>query len=103
MTGKRITKTMISDRVSKIPRSAIHEMTRLSMQVKDPVSLSWARPAAGSPGHINEAACQAIKAGLVSGYSASIGLPELREAIVEKLKRDNNIKADPSEVMVTCC
>lgn len=101
MTDKRITKTMVSDRVNKIPRSAIHEMTRLSMQVKDPVSLSWARPAAGSPEHINEAACRAIKAGLVSGYSASIGLPELREAIVEKLKRDNNIKADPSEVMVT--
>ncbi len=101
MADKRITKTMVSDRVNKIPRSAIHEMTRLSMQVKDPVSLSWARPAAGSPEHINEAACRAIKAGLVSGYSASIGLPELREAIVEKLKRDNNIKADPSEVMVT--
>jgi aminotransferase len=102
MTNKHKPKrNLVSDRVNKIPRSAIHEMTRLSMQVKDPVSLSWARPAAGSPEHINEGACQAIKAGLVSGYSASIGVPELREAIVEKLKRDNNIKADPSEVMVT--
>ena len=102
MTDKdKIKKSLVSDRVSKIPRSAIHEMTRLSMQVKDPVSLSWARPAAGSPEHINKAACEAINKGLVSGYSASIGLPELREAIVEKLERDNNIKADPSEVMVT--
>ncbi|KPK74468.1 MAG: hypothetical protein AMJ89_06230 [candidate division Zixibacteria bacterium SM23_73] len=101
MTGKHITKNIVSERVSKIPRSAIHEMTRLSMQVKDPVSLSWARPAAGTPEHINQAACEAINKGLVSGYSASIGLPELREAIVEKLKRDNNIKAEPSEVLVT--
>jgi aminotransferase len=91
----------VSDRVSRIPRSAIHEMTRLSMQVEDPVSLSWARPAAGTPQHIDEAACQAIRKGLVSGYSASIGLPELRGAIVEKLERDNKIKADPSQVMVT--
>ena len=102
MADKDRTRTgLVSDRVGRIPPSAIHEMTRLSMQVKDPVSLSWAKPAAGSPEHINEAACEAIKAGLVSGYSGSIGLPELREAIVEKLRRDNNIEADPSEVLVT--
>jgi aminotransferase len=101
MTDNGKTKNIVSDRVSRIPRSAIHEMTRLSMQVEDPVSLSWARPAAGTPEHINEAACEAINKGLVSGYSASIGLPELREAIVEKLDRDNNIKAEPLEVLVT--
>jgi aminotransferase len=101
MTGKDKTNVVVSKRVSNIPRSAIHEMTRLSMQVKDPVSLSWAKPTAGTPEHINRAACQAIEAGLVSGYSPSIGLPELREAIVEKLARDNHIKADPSEVLVT--
>ena len=102
MADKERTRTgLVSDRVGRIPPSAIHEMTRLSMQVKDPVSLSWAKPAAGSPEHINKAACEAIKAGLVSGYSGSIGLPELREAIVEKLRRDNNIEADPSEVLVT--
>ncbi len=101
MSDKGITNSVVSNRVSRIPPSAIHEMTRLSMQVKDPVSLSWARPAAGTPQHINEAASEAIKTGLVSGYSASIGLPELREAIVEKLARDNNIKTDPSEVLVT--
>jgi aminotransferase len=101
MTDRDRWEHMVSDRVSRIPRSAIHEMTRLSMQVEDPVSLSWARPAAGTPQHIDEAACQAIRKGLVSGYSASIGLPELRGAIVEKLERDNKIKADPSQVMVT--
>jgi aminotransferase len=102
MTDKdKIKRSLVSDRVNEIPRSAIHEMTRLSMQVKDPVSLSWARPAAGTPEHINEGAYQAIKKGLVSGYSASIGLPELREAIVTKLKRDNDIMADVSEVLVT--
>ena len=98
---ERVGRGLASDRVGRIPPSAIHEMTRLSMQVEDPVSLSWARPAAGTPEHINEAACEAVKKGLVSGYSASIGLPELREAIVEKLKRDNNTEVDPSEVLVT--
>jgi hypothetical protein len=47
MTDKDMTNAVVSKRVSEIPRSAIHEMTRLSMQVKDPVSLSWAKPAAG--------------------------------------------------------
>jgi aminotransferase len=102
MADKQKTRTgLVSNRVGRIPPSAIHEMTRLSMQVEDPVSLSWARPAAGTPEHINEAACRAVERGLVSGYSASIGLPELRGAIVEKLKKDNSIQADPSEVLVT--
>lgn len=106
MNGKKddrpnIKRNLASDRVSQIPSSAIHEMTRLSSQVEDPAFLSWAKPTSGTPEHINLAACEAIQKGLVSGYSPSIGLPELRAAIVEKLNKDNNVDADPSEVMVT--
>jgi len=96
-----ITKNIASERVEKIPPSSIHEMTRLAAQVTDPAFLSWARPTSGTPEHINQAACEAIQKGLVSGYSPSTGLPKLREAIVEKLKRDNNIAATASEVLVT--
>lgn len=101
MTNGDLTKSMASDRVKKIPASSIHEMTRLSAQVADPAFLSWAKPTSGTPGHINHAAYEAIQKGLVSGYSPSTGLPELRKAIVEKLKRDNNMAADASEIMVT--
>jgi aminotransferase len=90
-----------SSRVSSIPPSAIHEMTRLSKEVEDVAFLSWAKPTADTPEHIKEAAIAAIRDGLVGGYSETAGLPALREAIAEKLKRDNNIEASSAEVLVT--
>ena len=95
------TNTQISKRVAQIPKSAIHEMTRLSKEVDDVAFLSWARPTAGSPEHIREAAIIAIKDGVVDGYSENQGILELREEIVKKLKRDNNIDAEPSEIIIT--
>ena len=89
------------DRTGLLEKSAIHEMTRLSKQYEDVAFLSWAKPTTGTPDHINEAAVAAIKAGLTAGYSQSEGLPELREEIVRKLGRDNNIHAEPSELLVT--
>lgn len=91
----------ISNRVSKIGKSAIHEMTRLSKEVEDVAFLSWARPTSGTPDHIKEAAISAIKDGLVGGYSETSGLPVLRKEIVRKLKRDNNVDANPAQVLVT--
>ena len=44
---------------------------------------------------------KAINDGLCDGYSISSGLPELREEIAVKLRRDNNIDADPSRIIVT--
>jgi aminotransferase len=91
----------VSKRVSQIQKSAIHEMTRLSKQYDDVAFLSWAKPTSGTPQHINDAAISAIKNGLVGGYSQNDGLPELREEVVKKLKRDNNINANISELLVT--
>jgi len=91
----------VSRRVMNIGKSAIHEMTRLSKEVEDVAFLSWAKPTSGTPNHINEAAISAIKNGLVGGYSETSGLPALREEIVRKLKRDNNIDANGAQVLVT--
>lgn len=91
----------ISNRVLQIQKSAIHEMTRLSKEVKDVAFLSWARPTSDTPEHIKEAAVSAIKNGLVGGYSESPGLPELRAEIAKKLMRDNNIGANLSQILVT--
>jgi aminotransferase len=93
--------TLISGRVGTIPASAIHEMTRLSSTMTDVAFLSWARPEGDTPEYINKAAIEAINKNLVSAYSPVPGLLELREAIVEKLKRDNNIDATPAEILVT--
>lgn len=90
-----------SARVSQLKKSAIHEMTKLSSQYDDVAFLSWAKPASGTPKHINDAAIDAIQKNLTAGYSQSEGLPELRKEIVKKLKYDNNINANISEIILT--
>jgi len=91
----------ISKRVSQMQKSAIHEMTRLSKQIEDVAFLSWAKPTSGAPDHIRKAAAEAINKGVVDGYSESPGLLELRQEIVKKLKRDNHMDADPSQILIT--
>ncbi len=91
----------VSNRVAQIQKSAIHEMTRLSKEVEDVAFLSWAKPTVDTPEHIKEGAIAAIKNGLVGGYSENAGLPELRQEIVKKLKRDNHVDANPSQLLVT--
>jgi aminotransferase len=91
----------VSRRIGQIQKSAIHEMTRLSKEVEDVAFLSWAKPTSDTPEHIKEAAAAAMKQGLVGGYSENTGLPALRQAIAAKLRRDNRVEADPSQVVVT--
>jgi aminotransferase len=93
--------TRTSQRVKSIPKSAIHEMTRLSKEIEDVAFLSWAKPTSNAPAHIKEAAIKAIGDGLTDGYSESSGLPALRFEIVKKLERDNNINAEASQIIVT--
>jgi len=90
-----------AERVNQIGKSAIHEMTRLSKEIEDVAFLSWAKPTSDTPRHIKEAAIKAIRDGLTGGYSESSGLPKLRAAIVEKLKRDNKVNADLAQIIVT--
>ena len=94
-------KMYISHRIRQIPKSAIHEMTRLSKEIKDVAFLSWAKPTSGAPEYIREAAARAINSGLTDGYSESMGLLKLREEIAKKLERDNHIKANASQIIVT--
>ncbi len=91
----------ISERVGRISKSAIHEMTRLSKLQEDVAFLSWAKPTSDTPEHIKAGAIAAIQDGRVGGYSENSGLLPLRQEIVKKLKRDNNIDAKPSEIIVT--
>lgn len=90
-----------ANRVASIPKSAIHEMTRLAAEIDDVAFLSWAKPTTGAPDHIRERAAAAVADGLTDGYSVNAGLPDLRRAIVDKLARDNDIKAELSEIIVT--
>jgi aspartate/methionine/tyrosine aminotransferase len=69
--------------------------------VPDLVHLELGEPDFGLPDHVTEACIQALKSGFTK-YSPNAGLEELREAISEKLKRENAFDADPkTEIMVT--
>ena len=59
-------------------------------KVESVVDLSLGEPDFDTPGHIVEAAVDAMKRG-VTRYTAPEGLPELREAIVQKFKRENGL------------
>jgi|SRR5579871_2020153 len=54
-----------------------------------------------TPQHIKDAAVQALAAGFTK-YTPSSGIPELRAAIAEKLKSENNVDYKPSQVIVNC-
>ena len=64
---KKNTSIPISNRVSQMSKSAIHEMTRLSKEVDDVAFLSWAKPTSGTPEHITKAAIKAIEEGKTGG------------------------------------
>ena len=95
----------LSEKISRIPPSATMEITdkarRMKAQGKDVISLSIGEPDFDTPAHITEACIYALKSGKTH-YEASQGLPELREAVCEKLARDNGITATPDEIVVAC-
>ena len=95
----------LSEKISRIPPSATMEITdkarRMKAQGKDVISLSIGEPDFDTPAHITEACINALKSGKTH-YEASQGLLELREAVCEKLAKDNGITATPDEIVVAC-
>lgn len=52
-----------------------------------------------TPDNIKQAAIAALNNGATK-YTPSAGLPALRQAIADKLKRENNLEYDPSQITV---
>lgn len=69
-------------------------------QGKDIISLGLGEPYFPTPKPIIEEAINAIKAGYTR-YSNPMGILELREAIVQKLFNENNVIANPNEIIIT--
>ena len=90
-----------SHRVSLISSSAIRRMIELSSGMKNVVHLEQGEPDFTTPKHILKAAVETTKKGFTH-YTEIDGTIELRQAIAEKLERENGIDADPqTEVTVT--
>ena len=66
----------------------------------DVLSFTVGEPDFDTPIHIAETGIEAIKDGFTR-YTPAAGIPELKEAICTKLKRDNNLEYEPSDVVVS--
>jgi aspartate/methionine/tyrosine aminotransferase len=71
----------------------------LAAQGKDIINLGIGQPDFKTPGHIVEAACQALRDGH-HGYTAAAGIPQLREAVAADLHRRHGVEVDPGQVLV---
>ncbi|RLI24963.1 MAG: pyridoxal phosphate-dependent aminotransferase [Candidatus Hecatellales archaeon] len=81
--------------------SGIRRLFELASKMGDVINLGIGEPDFNTPENIKEAAKRALDEDFTH-YTANVGIPELREAIAEKLRRENGIDVDPeSEIMVT--
>lgn len=62
--------------------------------------LAGGEPDKDTPENIKKAAIKALEAGATK-YTPSVGLPQLRQAISDKLKRDNGLDYTPNQICVT--
>ena len=97
-------KQYLSDRINAMEVSATLGMAaktrELKAEGKDIVGLSLGEPDFDIPDFIKEAAIEAIQQNY-SKYTPIDGYLELREAICEKFKRDNNLNYKPSQIVVS--
>ena len=94
----------LSDRLNRLAPSATLAMSQKSSEMKaqgiDVINMSVGEPDFNTPEHIKAAAAQAI-AENYSKYSPVPGYLSLRQAIVDKLKRENGLDYHVEEVLVS--
>lgn len=94
----------LAERLSRVSEPQTIKMSKLSRELRakgiDVIDLSIGEPDFDTPAHIKEAAKKAIDEGYTH-YTPVAGYPELREAVVYKLKRDNNLDYTSDQVVVS--
>lgn len=95
---------ILANRLERIQEPQTIKMAKmaraLSAEGKDIVNLSLGEPDFKTPEHIINAAKKAMDAGFTK-YTPVAGIPKLREAIVHKLKRDNNLNYETKNIIVS--
>ena len=94
----------LSNRLNRLAPSATLAMSQKSSEMKaqgiDVINMSVGEPDFNTPDHIKEAAKKAVDDNW-SRYSPVPGYPDLRKAVVEKLKRENGLDYSVSEILVS--
>jgi aspartate aminotransferase len=83
-----------------MPVSRIREIMELAWEDPEVIHLEVGEPDFPTPEHVVEAAHEAARSGLTR-YAPNAGLPELREALADKVTRRNGYEASPDQVVVT--
>ncbi len=94
----------LSDRINSLPVSQTLAMAakarELRAEGKDIIGLSLGEPDFNTPDFIKDAAIEAVNQNYNS-YSPVDGYVELKEAICTKFERDNNLKYEPNQIVVS--
>ena len=98
-----MTKSMISKSVAGISPSATESTSFLANQMKrqgiDIISFAQGEPDFDTPDHIKKAAIKALEEGFTK-YTDVPGIPELRKAVADKLKRENGVRYEESQIVI---
>lgn len=99
-----MTNIKIADRLNRIEQSASSLASQKARAMKaegrDVIALSAGEPDFATPEHVIEAAFQAARAGQTR-YTNAAGQPEVKQAIIDKFKRENGLEYTQDEVMVS--
>ncbi len=91
---------MVSERVRDVPPSGIRRFFDLASQEKDIVTLGVGEPDFDTPYRIKDKGLEAIELNRTH-YTGNAGLPELREKVAEKLKKENLVDVTEKDVLIT--
>src|SRR3989344_3486122 len=95
---------MISDRAKQVSPSATLAMSAKAAEMKrqgvDVVSFGAGEPDFDTPEHIKKAAITAIRDGFTK-YTATSGIPELKQAIIAKFQKDNGLLYTDKQILVS--
>src|SRR3954468_4760525 len=96
---------LLKDSLSRIKPSATMAVTDKARALKaagrDVIGLGAGEPDFDTPDNIKQAAIKAIQSGKASKYTAVEGLAELKQAVVGKFKRENNLDYKPNQIIVS--
>lgn len=98
--NKKLDGKELSSTVANIEASAIKQIQLLANAKKDVVSLAQGTPSFFTPDHIKKAAIEAIKLNLTDKYTSGYGIDPLRETIAKKVTRQNDIQANPENILI---
>ncbi len=96
---------MISDRLKKVTPSLTLAIDAKAKQMKkegiDLVGFGAGEPDFNTPENIKEAGIKAIRDNQTR-YTPASGMIELKTAVAEKFKKDNNLEYKPSDIIISC-